>query len=133
MIKYKVLVDVTQSFLNLTEELKRIYKLLENINKEGAKEIKKEGYSSIVLHKSRNRPYCDFVKLLLREYGIAEHAFYEQKKTILFFKEDNEGFEDKLNKIKKILQIHNIALRRTDITMFNEYAGYECYYTDMEK
>ena len=77
MIKYKVLVDVTQSFLNLTEKLKNIYKLLDNISKEGAKQLKKEGYSSIVLHKFYDRPHCDFVKLLLREYGICKHAFYE--------------------------------------------------------
>lgn len=133
MIKYKVLVDVTQTLSNLTEEFTKVAKLLEKINKEGIKEVEKEGYSSIVLHKANKRPLCDFVKLLLREYGMGMHAFYEQKKTVLFFNEKDENFEYKINMAKKILQIHNIALKRTNITMFYDYTGYECYYTDMEK
>ena len=133
MIKYKVLVDVTQALSNVSEEFTKVAELLEKINKEGLKEIKEEGYSSIVLHKYYNRPHCDFVKLLLREYGIGKHAFYEQKKTVIFFNEKDKNFEYIMNKTKKILQIHNIALRRTDITQGRDYIGYECYYTNMEK
>lgn len=133
MIKYKVLVDVTQKLSDLTEEFIKVANLLDKIDKEGIKEVEKEGYSSIVLHKFYKRPHCDFVKLLLREYGICEHAFYEQKKTFLFFNEKDENFEYRINKTKKILQIHNIALRKTDITKFSGYTGYECYYTNMEK
>lgn len=132
-MKKQELIDLQKELLSFSEKLEKI------INSFDTEDIieTKDNIKQIRLRKGhRSRPLCPFIQEVLKEFRIWSCPWYIDKKTILFFKEDNEKDKKQKQEIETILSVFGIGLRKTEIIdewhkdFHKRSTSYECYYID---
>ena len=132
-MKKQELIDLQKKLLSFSEKLEKI------INSFDTEDIieKKNNIKQIRLQKGRrSRPKCPFIQEILREFHIWTSPWYIDKKTILFFIENNEKDKKQKQEVETILDFFGIGLRKTEIidewhkNFHQGSIGYECYYID---
>lgn len=132
-MKKQELIDLQKELLSFSEKLEKI------INSFDTEDIikQKENIKQIRLRKGRrSRPMCPFIQEILREFGVWTCPWYIDKKTFLFFIEDNEKDKKQKQDVETILDFFGIGLRKTEIidewhkNFHQGSTGYECYYID---
>lgn len=132
-MKKQELIDLQKELLSFSEKLEKI------INSFDTEDIikQKDNIKQIRLKKGhRDRPRCPFVQEVLREFRVYAYPWYIDKKTILFFIEDNEKDKKHKQDAETVLDFFGIGLRKTEIIdewhkdFHQGSTGYECYYID---
>lgn len=132
-MKKQELIDLQKNLLSFSEKLEKI------INSFDTEDIieQKNNIKQIRLQKGhRTRPMCPFIREILREFRIYTCPWYIDKKTFLFFGENNKKDIQIKKDVETVLNVFGIGLRKTEIidewhkNFHQGSTSYECYYID---